>query len=224
MAGIESLRGFRTLEAAERERIAAATREVRATAGQVLFSAGQDSDAVWAVKEGLVHMIKHGPGGRDVVLEIVPPGDLFGAVVALNGRPYPASAVVAEPSVVWKMPATLARELCQKHPTLRAAILEHVSTRLHSAHERLCSIALEHVDQRLARQLLVLSEKIGRRENGTTLLHVTRQELADMIGTTVETTIRIASRWQQSGLIRSARNEIALVDVEGLERIAKGEA
>jgi CRP/FNR family transcriptional regulator len=222
MAGIDGLKGFRTLSPGDRERVAGATREQRIPAGKILFSEGQVADTLWAVKDGVVHIVKSGADGREIVLEVVPPGELFGAVVALEGRPYPASAVAAENSVVWRIPAVLARELCQKHPSLRASILEQVTTRLRGAHDRMRSIALERVEQRLARMLLTLAEKIGQRRDRLTVLSVTRQELADMIGTTVETTIRVTSRWQQTGLIRSSRHQIALTDIDALRTLAEG--
>lgn len=223
MSGIAGLRGFRTLSVADREAVAAATREQRIAAGKTIFREGQPADSVWAVKDGLVHITKSGPDGREIVLEIIPPGELFGAVVALENRPYPASAVAVEVSVVWRLPAAIARELCQKHPTLRAAILEQVTSRLRSAHERLRSVALERVEQRLARMLLTLAEKIGRQEDGIMVLSVTRQELADMIGTTVETTIRITSKWQHAGVISSSRHQIGLTDPSALKKIAEGQ-
>lgn len=223
MATIEGLRGFRTLGPADREAIAAATREQRVAQGAFVFSEGQRADGLWAVKEGLIHIVKFAPDGREIVLEVIPPGELFGAVVALEDRPYPASAVAAEPSVVWRMPAELARSLCQRHPTLRSAILDQVTARLRSAHDRLRSMALERVEQRLARMLLTLADKIGQRQTHTVLLSVTRQELADMIGTTVETTIRITSKWQQARLVSSSRHKIGLIDLPGLQKIAQGE-
>lgn len=224
MSSIDGLRGFRALRAADRDVIAAATREQRAAAGQTIFVEGQPADSVWAVKEGLVHIVKHGPEGREIVLEVIPPAELFGAVVALEDRPYPASAVAAEDTVVWRMPAALARELCQKYPTLRAAILEQVTARLRSAHERLRSVALERVEQRLARVILTLADKIGQQKDGVTILNVTRQELADMIGSTVESTIRVTSKWQQAEIISSSRHQLGLTDPAALKKIAHGEA
>jgi CRP-like cAMP-binding protein len=223
MSSIDTLQGFRTLGPTDRKLIADATREHRADAGKTLFVEGQPADSLWAVKAGLIHIVKHGPQGRDIVLEVIPPGELFGAVVALENRPYPASAMAAEDSVVWRLPASFARELCQKHPTLRAAILDQVTSRLRNAHERLRSVALERVEQRLARMLLTLAEKIGQQSDGVTVLNVTRQELADMIGTTVETTIRVTSKWQQAGLVSSSRHQLGLTDPAGLTKIAQGE-
>ena len=222
MPTIDGLKGFRTLSPADRQVVAAATREVRVPAGKVLFGQGQAADTVWAVKEGLIRIVKHGPGGRQIVLEVIPPGELFGAIAALDNRPYPASAIAAEPSVVWRMPAALACDLCAKHPTLRVAILDQVTSRLRSAHDRLRSVALERIEQRLARMLLALQNRIGKHKDGVTVLSVTRQELADMVGTTVETTIRVTSKWQQAGVVRSARHRIELVDLHAIEEIAEG--
>jgi CRP/FNR family transcriptional regulator len=219
---MEGLRGFRMLSAPDRELIAAATREQAVAQGKVLFSEGEPAEALWAVKEGLVHIIKFGPEGREIVLEVIPSGELFGAVAVLQSRPYPASAIAVDPSVVWYLPAALARELCQKHPTLRAAILDQVTSRLRDAHDRLRSIALERVEQRLARMLLTLADKIGQQRAGVTEVSITRQELADMVGTTVETTIRVTSKWQQAGIISSSRNRIALTDPRNLQKIVQG--
>jgi CRP-like cAMP-binding protein len=220
---MEALKGFRILPAAERAAVAEATREQRVAAGERIFSEGQPAESLWAVKDGLVHIIKSNPDGREIVLQVIPPGELFGAVVAVETKPYPASAVAAMDSVVWRLPASLARELCQKYPSLRSAILDQVSGRLREAHDRLRSLALERVEQRLARMLLALADKIGQRKDRVTVLEVTRQELADMIGTTVETTIRITSKWQQAGVISSSRHQIGLDDPVSLRRIAEGE-
>jgi CRP/FNR family transcriptional regulator len=124
---MQALKGFRMLPAPERARLAAATRERCYERGTTVFSQGQVAESVWAVKEGLVHIVRFGASGRELGAEVIPPGELFGAIAALEKRPYPATAMTAEPSVVWSIPATLARELCQKYAALRVAILEQVA-------------------------------------------------------------------------------------------------
>jgi CRP-like cAMP-binding protein len=209
MDGFESLRGFRTLPPAERTAIAAAAREQWADKGKLLFAEGRPADHVWAVKSGVVHITKSAADGREVVLEVIPPGELFGAVAVLEGRPYPAQPV---------------RDLCHKYPALRASILSQMTERLRSAHDSMRSLALEKVEQRLAKMALRLADKVGEKKTEGVVLNVTRQELADMIGTTVETTIRITSKWLAQGLITSSRHAIGLVDIERLRGIAAGAA
>jgi len=221
MAAFSALPGFRVLPAAERQALDDATRAVNVERGQVLFREGQSAESVWAVADGSVHITKSVPAGREIILEVVAAGELFGAVVAIEGRPYPASAVAACDGVVWKLPASLARQCCQRYPSLRGAILGHVAERLRSAHERLRSVALERVEQRLARALLTLASKIGAREDDGTAVTVTRQELADMTGTTVETAIRVTGRWQSAGVVRASRSSLRIVDEKRLTALAE---
>jgi len=188
----------------------------------VLFLEGQPGVYLWAVASGLVRIVKIGRGGREMILDLIPPGELFGAMAALDERPYPASALAAEDCVVWRVPAALARDVCQRYPTVRATVLEQVAERLRSAHDRLRSVALDRVDQRLARMLLTLADKIGRSDGGVAVLTLTRQQLADMVGTTVETAIRTTRKWHQAGIIATARQQLRLLDPGALRRIAEG--
>lgn len=223
MTLFSGLPGFRVLPEVERAVLDQSARRVAVQRGQILFSEGAAADTVWAVAAGKVHIVKSGPEGREIVLEVVAPGELFGAVVAIEDRPYPASAIAADTGAVWCLPATLVRATCRRYPTLRNAILAHVAERLRSAHERLRSVALERVEQRLARALLALAKKIGSEKAGRTSVNVTRQELADMTGTTVETAIRMTGRWQAAGLIATSRSYIDIVDAPGLEAMATGD-
>lgn len=222
--GFETLRGFRTLPSHERDRLAAESREHRVPAGTVLFVEGQPARYLWAVGQGLVRIVSMHRGGREMILELIPPGELFGAMGVLQDRPYPATAVAAAESVVWRIPATLTRELCQCYPALRATILEQVAGRLRLAHERLRSVALDRVDQRLARLLLGLAERIGREQGSPAVLALTRQQLAQMVGTTVETAIRVTRRWHAAGIIATGRAQLRLLDPEALRHIAEGDA
>lgn len=221
MRTFSSLPGFRTLPEADRNSLDTRTRKLAVHRGQVLFSEGAPAQHVWAVVRGVVHIMKSGPEGREIVLEVIAPGELFGAVVAIAERPYPATAIAADEGEVWRCPATAVRDLCRLYPSLRGAIMDQVATRLRSAHERLRSVALEPVEQRLARTVLALARKIGIQDDGHMAIDVTRNELADMVGATVETTIRITSRWQSAGFVSSTRGRIRLLAEEQLERIAQ---
>lgn len=223
MPTFSSLPGFRVLPLEVREQIDRSAHLIAVHRGQVLFDEGADAEALWAVDSGKVHIVKAGPDGREIVLEVMAPGDLFGAVAAIENRRYPASAVAAGAGGVWCLAASTTREICLRYPTLRNAIMGEIASRLRNAHDRLRSVALEKVEQRLARALLALAHKIGIDDQGRKVTSVTRQELADMTGTTVESAIRVTSRWQSRGWISTARNQIWIDDREHLEAIARGD-
>jgi CRP/FNR family transcriptional regulator, nitrogen oxide reductase regulator len=161
-------------------------------------------------------------GGKEVVLELLGPGEPFGGVAVIERRPYPASAQATEASVVLKIPREPIVALSERHPGVIREMALMIGRRLRAAHESVRSLAADPVEARLAAALLRLAERDGERgPNGVTLpYHLTRQSLADMIGTTVETTIRIVSRWQKDRLVRDEGGRLLLADPEALRALA----
>ena len=178
------------------------------------------------VKTGRVKIVRHSRTGKDVVLELVGPGEIFGGVAVLEQRPYPAAAQATEPTVVLKIPAEAVNALTERHPTLIKELALMIGRRLRQAHDSVKSLSVDPVEARLAAALLRLAEREGTRSTrGLTLpFHLTRQSLADMTGTTVETTIRIVSRWLKEGLLADDGARLRVVDVEALRALAGGEA
>lgn len=178
------------------------------------------------VKTGRVKIVRHSKTGKDVVLELVGPGEIFGGVAVLERRPYPAAAQATEPTVVLKIPAEAVNALTERHPTLIKELALMIGRRLRQAHDSVKSLSVDPVEARLAAALLRLAEREGTRSTqGLTLpFHLTRQSLADMTGTTVETTIRIVSRWLKDGLLTDDGARLRVVAVEALRALAGGEA
>jgi CRP-like cAMP-binding protein len=178
------------------------------------------------VKTGRVKIVRHSKAGKDVVLELVGPGEIFGGVAVLERRPYPAAAQATEPTVVLKVPAEAVNALTERHPTLIKELALMIGRRLRQAHDSVKSLSVDPVEARLAAALLRLAEREGTRSTqGLTLpFHLTRQSLADMTGTTVETTIRSVSRWLKDGLLADDGARLRVVDVKALRALAEGEA
>src|SRR5581483_8014346 len=165
-------------------------------------------------------------GGKDVVLELLGPGEPFGGVAVIEGRPYPASAQAAEASVVLKIPRERIVALTERHPGIVREMALMIGRRLRAAHDAVKSLAVDPVEARLAATLLRLAEQDGTRTaRGLALpFHLTRQSLADMTGTTVESAIRVVSRWQKRGLVRDERGRLILADVTELRALAAGDS
>ena len=188
----------------------------------------EDDPADWfcIVRTGRVKIFRSARGGKEVVLELLGPGEPFGGVAVIERRPYPASAQATEASLVLRIPREPIVALAERYAGVIREMALMIGRRLRAAHESVRSLSVDPVEVRLAAALLRLAERDGERgAHGVTLpYHLTRQSLADMTGTTVETAIRIVSRWQKDRLVRDAGGRLVLADTDALRGIAEGDA
>jgi CRP/FNR family transcriptional regulator, nitrogen oxide reductase regulator len=205
--------------------LVAVARESRYAAREYIFE--EDDPAAWfcVVRTGRVRIFRRSRTGKDVVLELLGPGEPFGAVAVIERRPYPASAQATEPSVVVKIPPEPIIALSERYPSVVREMALLIGRRLRSAHDSVEALASDPVEARLATTLVRLAERDGSpARHGTTLpFHLTRQGLADMAGTTVETTIRVLSRWIKDGLVREQGGHLVIPAVDALRKVAEGE-
>jgi CRP/FNR family transcriptional regulator, nitrogen oxide reductase regulator len=216
---------FAGLPPREVHAIAAVAREERVATRDYVFMEGDPARWFCLVKTGHVKILRHARAGRDVVLELLGPGEIFGGVAVIERRPYPASAQATEPSVVVKIPQEAIVALTERQPTIIREIALMIGRRLRGAHDSVKALAVDPVEARLAATLVRLAEREGARAGEGVALPfpLTRQSLADMTGTTVETTIRIVSRWLKQRLLREDRGRLVLRDLEALRRLAERE-
>ena len=216
---------FAGLPAREIDAVAAVAHEGRHRAREYVFMEGDEARWLYVVKTGRVKIVRQSRAGRDVVLEMLGPGEVFGGVAIIEQRPYPASAQAVEASTVIRIPAPTILSLSERHPSLIREMALLIGRRLRAAHDSVTSLAVDPVESRLAARLLRLAESDGARgPRGLTLpFHLTRQSLADMTGTTVETTIRVVSRWLKEGLVEDVDGRLVIRNVEALRAVAEGE-
>ncbi len=179
---------------------------------ETVFHEGDPSDKFYILAEGNVKILKHSVGGKDIILEIMSPGDVFGGVAVLDNKPYPASAQAMEPSSVIRIGRQNLFQIMEEYPILKLEIVKYFSDKLRDAHEMLKNIATERVERRIASLLLKLSEKVGVDEDGFRKIDfpLTRQEISEMVGTTVETCIRTISKFQKQGMVKSSGGRIMI--------------
>ena len=199
---------FRGLKPDDRQRLAAVAGMRAFDKGDRLFSEGDESDLMFTVVTGRVKVVKTTPRGTDVILELFGPGDPVGAVAVYESRPYPASAVALEPTSCLVIPRQAFFALLEGYPTLVRGLLVGLTHRLVELTNRLTELSGGRIEGRLARFFLKLGSDMGRRrDDGIFIpLALSRQELADMIGTTIETSIRIMSRWGKDGVVRPTQD------------------
>lgn len=213
---------FRRLQPADRQRLAEVARAHNYPKGSTIFGEGEPSDFFITIVTGRVKVYKATPAGKEVILEIFGPGDPLGATAAYEGRPFPASAVALEDTQCVLIPRAGFFALLEQHPSLVRGLLTGLTHRLVELTTRIADLSGARVEARFARLFLKLAKDIGRPGAGGTFvpLALSRQELADMTGTTIETCIRIMSRWGKEELVRTEKDGFTLLDPGGLETLA----
>src|SRR5215468_2049142 len=199
---------FRRLSPEDRQHLARVASVRRAEKGASLFSEGDPSDELFTIVSGRVKVFKTTARGTDVILEIFGHGDPVGAVAVYESRPYPASAVTLEPTMCLVVPRQAFFALLESHPTMVRGLLIGLTHRLVELTNRLAELSGGRIEARLARFFLKLATDVGQeRQDGVFIpIVLSRQELADMIGTTIETTIRIMSRWGKEDIVRTEKD------------------
>ncbi len=189
-----------------------------------VFFEGDSPEWFHVVKEGKVKLVKHSDSGKDIILQVFAPGDMFGEVAVFDRKPYAASAQAMEPSTILKLSSKEFLLFFGRHPFVATEMIMELGRQLREAHSTIKSLAVDRVEQRIASILLKLADKMGSPENGGIRLNLalTRQDLADMAGTTVETTIRIMSRFTKSRIIKPVNGKILILNPETLRQISEG--
>ena len=213
---------FRRVRAEDRERLVSVAYLRNYDRADHIFREGDPSDFFFVVVTGRVKVYKHAPDGHDVILEMFGPGGPLGAVAAYEARPYPASAAALEATTCLLIPRQAFFELLERHPSLVRGLLGSLSLRLVELTTRLAELTGGRVESRFARLFLKLADQLGRRERGVVFipLPLTRQELADLTGTTIETAIRIMSRWGKDEVLRTEKDGFVVIDRDVLETLA----
>ena len=184
--------------------------------GEFVLWDGDAPERFYIVATGRVKVLKYSSSGKEFIIAFFSPGEMFGEVAVFENKPYPASAqAVADTSVLGINREDFLAFLSNR-PEVALRIVSILGGRLRDAQGRLRDLAGERVEQRLARTLLMLFGKLGP------ALPFTRQEIADMAGTTTETAIRVMSRLKDGGIIRSVRGRTFVVDEEKLRLLSEG--
>lgn len=213
---------YRRVPADDLRRLAAATVVKRYAKGETIFSEGDAAEAFLTIAEGRVKIFKMTPAGKDIILEIFGAGDPLGALAVYEDRPYPASAVALEDTVCLLIRKQDFYGLLEAHPSLVRSLLLGMTRRLVELTNRLAELTGGRVEPRIARLFLKLTDQMGRpaAEGILIPLPLSRQELADLTGTTIETCIRIMSRWGKEGIVRTDKEGFTLLDRSTLEAIS----
>ncbi|MBS1713790.1 MAG: Crp/Fnr family transcriptional regulator [Armatimonadetes bacterium] len=189
--------------------------------GELIWLAGSPIQFAAVIGSGFIKMTRTTPQGNEVAVELLGPGQCLGLMVLLEGRTYPLNAVAVTDCWYLKVPSRAFLDLYDANPGLRDTMFRSLAPRLRRAHEMMARMTSDKVEQRVAAILLILLDSYGREsDRGVTLtVPLTRQDLSEMAGTTVESTIRVMSRWQKEGAVTTDKQWITVLDLASLESL-----
>jgi len=207
---------FSSLNDDELSELADLTIERSFMSNEFIFWDGDTPEWFYIVAEGKVKVLKHSSLGKEFIIAFFGPGEMFGEVAVFENKPYPASAQAVVETKVVGIKRDKFLSFLANRPQVALRIISVLGGRLRDAQSRLRDLAGERVEQRLASVLLMLSAKLGP------TLPFTRQEIADTVGTTIETAIRVMSHLKDRGIIRSVRGKVIILDEEKLRLLGEG--
>jgi len=214
---------FAGLAPAELDAILAEARSIRYPKNSAVFEEGGDAHSFFVLLHGHVRASKMTPAGQQVVVRYVTPGEIFGVAPAIGLTKYPATATAVDDSVALAWPSAAWPRLVAQHPTIATNTLETVGSRLQETHTRVIEMSTQQVERRVAHALLRLARQAGRKvEQGVEIdFPISRQDIAEMTGTTLHTVSRTLSAWESQGLIESGRQRVVLRDPHRLFTLAE---
>lgn len=220
------LQGIRFFEGLQPEAISDvvdAARRLRLEEDEYLFHQGDPAAHIYTLLSGRVKLSQVTLDGQQVTLRMAGPRNTFAVVAVLSKLKFPVSAQALEESTVLGWDRETMHGLMLRFPHLALNALKVLSARTREFQDRIRELATERVERRIARTVLRLARQTGRKVEAGVLLDLTlsRQDLAEMSGTTLFTVSRTLSQWESQGLIRTGREKIIILNPHGLVTIAE---
>jgi len=215
---IEACSLFNAVTSNQRQALAERSFMAFAERGESIWRAGTPAQIAAIAGVGFVKMTRSTPQGMEVAVELLGPGQVFGLLASIEGGIFPLTATAVTNCWYLKLPADIIRTTYEESNQFKDQMVRSISPRLRKAHEMMSRMSTGKVEQRIAATLLILVQSYGTEtEEGMHIeVPLTRQDISEMAGTTVETTIRVMSRWQKEGLVTTRNQNITIVNPDAL--------
>lgn len=186
------------------------------------FHQGDPATILYVLVEGRVKFTQVTAEGHQVIVRVSGPGEMFGAVAALGDAVHPASGEATGDSAALGWHSEVISGLMERFPRMALNVVRFLAGRVKEFQDRYRELATERVERRVAHAIIRLAAQIGRPMDGGTLIDLTlsRQDIAEMTGTTIFTVSRILSGWESQGIIESGRERVLVRKPDALEAIA----
>ncbi len=220
---LENIALFKDLTGQELQDLIDQAGELSYDANSFLFHQDDPAERIFVLKSGRVKLYQLSADGQQVLMHVMTPSMMFAAIAMVEGAAYPVSAEAAEDCKVlyWSQAALLG--MIHRYPVLALNALKVLAGHVREFQDRYRELATERVERRVARAVLRLAGQTGVKTDEGVLLNLplSRQDLAEMTGTTLYTVSRILSSWEEKGLVTAGRERLVIRFPHGLVRIAE---
>jgi len=187
--------------------------------GDNIIEEGATPKGIYYLDKGTAKMFKLGFNGKEQILRFTKTGDIIGYRSILSKQPYGASATAMEDTEVCFIPEKFFIKVLEFHPKLAFDILRRISEDLGESAQTITFLAQKTVRERLAEVLLLLEKKLGTDKEGFINISLTREEMANLIGTATESAIRLISEFKTDHLIEVEGRKIKILDHQKLVKL-----
>jgi CRP-like cAMP-binding protein len=221
---IRGLQLFDRMDDAALDTILSQAVSQRYGAGEMVFEQGDAADKFFVLLNGRLRVTQVTPQGHQVVVRMVSPGDLFGIAKALQRADYPGTATAVLESVALAWPMSVWSEVVDAHPPFAVNAMQVIGERLQEAQSRIREFSTEAVERRVGHAVLRLARQAGYPEGSGVRIDfpISKQDIAEMTGTTLHTVSRILGAWEQAGLVSTGRQKLLVTNPHQLLLIADG--
>lgn len=198
-------------------------REVRLTRGQTLFAEGDDGDRLYVVLDGKMKLTRTAPDGRENLLSVLGPGEMFGELSLFDPRPRTASAIAVTECRLAALAHDELRPWLDKSPQVGVTLLRALARRLRRANDVMADLVFTDVPGRVAKALLDLAERFGKQADDGLHVHhdLTQEELAQLVGASRETVNKALADFAGRGWMRIEARSVVILDIDRLKRRAR---
>ncbi len=219
---VRQLNSLKSLTKEELVRISACKTSRFVKKGEVIFDEGEHLNGVYCISEGICKVSKMSSNGRDQIIHLVKKGDILGERSLINDEVANLKATAINDMEICFIPRDEIINDLEKNPDFTMSILKDLASSLKSADNVIVDMAQKTVKQRLAEMLINLENRFGHDEDNVLNIHLSREDIANIIGTATESAIRLLSEFKKEGVIKVKGKNISLISIPKLKKIAQG--
>lgn len=221
---LKQLPPFARLDEGEIDAVLATAATHRYEPGTAVFEQGAEASHFSVLLHGRLRVTQVTPTGEQIVVRMVNPGDIFGIARALQRSTYPGTATAVVESIALSWPMEQWEPMVERYPAFAASAIRVIGERLLEAQTRIREMSTEVVERRVGHAVLRLAQQSGVREPYGIRLDfpISKQDLAEMAGTTLHTVSRILTAWEHAGIVDTGRQKLTVRDPHRLLLIADG--